>query len=518
LNQTTSSATDALTRSAFGFALLFFLPALLTWVAFLLSPVSPDATFAQLRTIIIVVTGISVLVLFALCVWLLRVDLERLEPVSALLVGIFGRAWLAWLVVLVLLEVNFIAGVALINVAPPFVQPARFLLASWSVVIVFIILTIHWQNLRAWLDRTSGVWLGLGISMVVLVVVGLLYILTSQAVIASGINNSLRGGLDYRPLSFIDDGEQPASAETFWLEQAEAQVRWSPYTYWVGSPVDGEYVNVDETGLRLTPQALDESDAEGHIFVFGGSTVWGEGARDAYTIPAHLARLLQDDGQDFHVTNYGQTGYVSTQDMLLFQLQLLRGNVPDVAIFYQGFNDTLAAYGENLAGVTLQESVRLSDAEAGRQLRQGQPLLSPMKVPLERFDMIQAATYPTSAESIFARWQANVDMVMAIANAYDVQVIFVWQPHIMSKEAYTSEEQAILQRLEEERPGFMDLYDDVDTLAKQFAQDNDASLVILSDLFAEENETIFHDLIHITEYGNGLVAEAILPTVKDILE
>ncbi|MDQ7023973.1 MAG: hypothetical protein Q9P44_00255, partial [Anaerolineae bacterium] len=318
-----------------------------------------------------------------------------------------------------------------------------------------------------------------------------------------------------RELAFYDDGQPMPSAQDFWQEQAQTRVRWSPYTYWVVDEFQGDYINIDSNGIRFTPNyATDDSQ---RIFVFGGSTVWGEGARDAYTIPSHLARLLNENETPQIVTNFGQTGYVSTQDAIWFQLQLTQGNVPDIAIFYQGFNDTLSAWGQNLTGITLQENSRLNDTEAGRILRNGQPVLRMPNESLQQYDLSLANVENADAETIAARWFANVELVNALSSAYDVKVIFVWQPAIMFKSPLTATEQAIIERWENERAGLFDLYTEVDTIIRQGVQ-NYANIIIVSDLFVGVEDSIFHDLVHITEIGNGIVAEALLPDIITHLE
>jgi len=512
---TTETPTQRLARSLFGFSLLLFIPAVMVLIAFMTSPVSPDATFAQLRTVIIIVFAMVVLFLLGLCVQSLRLPMSSLETLTERLAKFLPLTFSAILFILVI-EVNFIAGVMLINVAPDFVQPARFLLACWTVVYALVFFTLHWDQINNWFNKNKNVWLAIGISMVAFVFFGALYLLTSVVVNTSGIANTLRGGLDYRPLAFVDEGRPPTSQE-FFLEQSQTTVRWSPYTYWVVDEFDGEYINIDSSGIRYTPTFSESSDAT-KIYVFGGSTVWGEGARDEYTIPSWLARQLDENDQDIQVINYGQTGYVSTQDMLMFQFQLRQGNIPDVAIFYQGFNDTLAAYGGGYVGITLQENQRLNDSEAGRALRNGQPVFTVPNQSLDNLDLSLLNAQTTTSQGIFDHWLANVQMINALADAYDVQTLFVWQPAIFYKTPITSDEQGILDRLERERPDFLDLYQSVDALVREYVEQSDeVNLLILSDLFANDNRTIFHDLVHITEQGNGVVVENMVTEVINLI-
>lgn len=516
--QIPDTTVDRLARSLFGFWFLAVLVAIVTWIAFLLSPVSPDLQFAQLRTIIILVFGGVVLFLIAMLVYLFRVPMKRLQSIAQLIVVLLEKSWLSLLIVLLLIEVNLVTWGALRYVAPAFTNPGKFLLLCWSLLIVGIVLLVQWRFLMHWLDQSRAIWVGVGLSLSAFAGFGLLYVLTSQAVQLTGLNDTLRGGLDYRELEFYDDGQTEPTAQDFWLEQSQTIVEWLPFSYWHVSAIQGEYVNVGTDGVRHTPSYTGDTDALTIAF-FGGSTVWGEGARDAYTIPGHVARLLAEADAPQQVINYGQTGYVSTQDMILFQMQLLRGSQPDVAVFYQGFNDTLAALIQGYSGVTLQEDMRISDVEAGRLLRAGQPVLRLPSISLDDVDLSLAGVESADAQAIADRWFANVAMIQTLAAGYDVQVIFVWQPMISRKQSLTEIEQGILVQMEADYPGLTGLYEAVDELVQnRVSSENWDNIIILSDLFADDERSIFYDLVHVTEYGNLTIAEAILPEIQSYIE
>jgi lysophospholipase L1-like esterase len=501
------TATEILNRSAFGFALLAFIPALITAIWLWVAPPSPADLFRQLQVVIQV--GFSIVAIALL--WLM-VHLYRL-PSSAIdtrpLVMLLERQFVAIALVLLLLEANVLASFVLTDIAPSLTHPARFLLACWSLVVLGILALTHRERLAPWFTRTRALWVSIGVTITSGVVLAAVIALNGALVQVSGLNDALRGGLDYRELDFYDDGQAMPAASDFWQEQAQVRVRWSPYTYWMMDEMRGDYVNISADGIRAGYNAPTDDDPA-QIAVFGGSTVWGEGARDSYTIPSHISRVLADADHAVQVTNYGQTGYVSTQDLILFQLQLAQGRAPDVAIFYQGFNDTLSAWAQGVTGVSLQENMRLNDAEAGRRLRAGQPVLRLPAFQLTDNDLSRAAVTPTRADTIAERWFANVEQAHALATAYDVDVVFVWQPAIIHK-ALTEREEAIYQRWDNQRPGLFDLYADVDRLVRQAAR---YDILILSDLFATNQDTLFHDLVHITEIGNMLVAEAIVPSIQ----
>ena len=517
MNTSTESPAELLARSAFGFAVFALLTAGIALVWLLLGP--PSGTAAQETTRLAINIGAVVLVvaLLALCVFFFRAEPQHLMPVSRRIASLLSRGWLVGLLILVLAEVNFLAFILLDNIAAGITNPAKFLLLSWSLLLGLIIATVNADNLRGWFQSTRNVWAGLGLVIMVGAVLLMLFGLNRWAVQTTGVADQLRGALDYRVLGFYEDGGPTPDSRDFWLEQSQTRIRWSPYTYWVVDAFDGEYVNVDASGIRHTPDYTEASTAT-HVALYGGSTVWGEGSRDAYTIPGHLARLLNEADMPQHVVNLGQTGYVSTQDALMFQFQLIGEDPPDIAIFYQGFNDVLSAWGNDLVGVTLQEAQRLGDSEAGRLLRMGQPVLRPPLYALTDYDLTLSGAAPATPENIVERWFSNQRLVQTLADAYGVEVAFVWQPMLIHKTTLSDVERDIVSRTERERPGLFDLYAQADALVEARMDEAPAErLVLLSELFTDVETSLYIDLVHINEVGNALVAESLLPLVTELL-
>ncbi len=73
--------------------------------------------------------------------------------------------------------------------------------------------------------------------------------------------------------------------------------------------------------------------------MFGGSTTWGEGQRDEYTIASDLARLGETAGTPVIVRNFGQRGWAHFQEMILFEQLLAAEPAPDIVLFYDGANE-----------------------------------------------------------------------------------------------------------------------------------------------------------------------------------
>lgn len=504
-----------LARSLFGFLVLAFVCALITLILILTAPPSPAPEYTSLRTFILILGAGLTLLLFLAASWTFRASEDELINVSKQIHRLLGQPLPAIILVIILLELNIIASLALTSIAPAYIGPGRFLLACFSLLLAGMAAVLQRDWIADTFHRQLKFWAALGFAGLVISAGATLVFVNTLVLDTIGLNDTLRGNLDYRPLTFIADGKEP-SASQFWGEQSQTRITWMPFVYWVVEPFDGEFIHVDAQGRRATWNN-DVHDESPRIYFFGGSTMWGEGSRDTYTIPSQTARLLDNAQIPAYVENYGQTGYVSTQDLLLFQFQLMRGNAPEIAVFYQGFNDTLTAYLQRYAGVSLQEDMRAADSEAGRILRSGRPLLRLPGFNLDDHDFSLAAVYPSSAASIADRWLQNARMIEALAAAHNVHVIFVWQPALHHKQTLSPFEEEILNRLETDLPGFIDLYTQVEEeLRARVAREEFDSLVFLSDLFKNDPRSIFYDLVHITEEGNAEVAQALISQIMNL--
>ncbi len=99
-------------------------------------------------------------------------------------------------------------------------------------------------------------------------------------------------------------------------------------------PYTGDYINIGNDGYRHNGMKADDNMK--NILLFGGSTMFGVGVSDDYTIPALLYRKLS--GQ-FNVYNYGVSGYYSRHEVASLINYMNQNSAPDFVIFYDGVND-----------------------------------------------------------------------------------------------------------------------------------------------------------------------------------
>jgi len=429
------------------------------------------------------------------------------------------------------------------------------------------------RPIKATFRLLRDAWAMVGIALVLLFGLELLATSLERWLMVQAAGKELE---QYAELVGEPDAEWPREA----LEATYARKsQWEPYVYWRSEPYAGSVVNVDEQGLRRTvhpPPTGEADEAEVvRVFAFGGSTMWGSGARDQWTIPSVLARLLAEAGIRARVTNFGQTGYVSTQEVIALLRLLHEGDVPDVVVFYDGVNDVNAAFQHAKAGWTINEEARRAEFLAQRQGTLFNSLIyaashsaiarlagpDPMdlvtderrpstwdeytqrfiKVPeviaeYERrqasFDheltndeknaIVQQLVYEQVAFDTARVYDANVAAVSGLARQYGFAALFYWQPVLFEKLEPSPAEQAMPKL----HPAFVKFYDVAYRIVERASQGELPESEMLprisqhveyqGDLFSSprwQGRTVYRDFCHPLEVGNGAIAEQMLADV-----
>jgi lysophospholipase L1-like esterase len=309
---------------------------------------------------------------------------------------------------------------------------------------------------------------------------------------------------------------------------------WRPYVGWWQLPYRGDYVTLDERGLRATPGEAEAGPAALRILCFGGSTMMGMGARDAHTIPAVLARRLAELGYPAAVTNLGQLGHNSTQEAISLHQLLKAGVRPDIALFYDGINEMMCAEQTGAADRVFHEASRRAEfnllyrdrrrdlvaaaliAALPRTVRRlraltGLPLLGPLS--RERVDL---ATLDVAAlaREVIAAYAANLRLVRLMAAAHGFRPIFFWQPVITTKRVKTADEGFFETEFTTDVAARRRLYAAIIGERRRHPELAAAADVVdLSRLFDECADPVYIDLYHLSEPGNAAVAEAVLPAI-----
>ena len=157
--------------------------------------------------------------------------------------------------------------------------------------------------------------------------------------------------------------DQPALRDSPWAAQMLAEqsdlpgVKDSFLGYRLGDR-SGAYTNISD-GERLTYRP-DGSGRRLTVWFFGGSALFGDGQRDAHTIPSEFARLAESQGILVDAHNYGRPAITMWEELELFQQLVAEGGKPDLVVFYDGFNDLAGQLNQQLS----PEPTNVFDASA----------------------------------------------------------------------------------------------------------------------------------------------------------
>ncbi len=277
------------------------------------------------------------------------------------------------------------------------------------------------------------------------------------------------------PVSLRDPEDTAAWYPEFTREyDALRPQRWQPYIYWGRLPnFHGTYINLDSAGHRITPQPSSPATPRARVFFFGGSTMWGTAQRDDHTIAAEASRRLQPlagPGARIEVTNFGETGYTFTQEVLQLMLALREGARPDVVVFYDGINDVVATVQLGEPGLPQNEMNRANDFAVGRILsrtgvdqglqRDARALKYLVHEAMQQFALVAwaqslkrrpAAPFIPAERGAVETARAYVETmrwVEALGAQYHFQPVYVWQPTVHATlKVPTAYEQRLLRRI-----------------------------------------------------------------------
>ena len=342
--------------------------------------------------------------------------------------------------------------------------------------------------------------------------------------------------------SLADSYRDEDWADDYFHEYQNLKSRWAPYVHWSVKPYRGRLITVDEKGLRHTwqPPAGSAGGQKRRLYFFGGSTVFGTGARDDWTIPSLLAKRLSENGMDVEMVNFGQPGHASTQGIITFFEQLKTRPIPDIALFYDGLNEIIHAEATGRVGSLFKEENRrqefnlLSDERRKDLVREAIATLTPrtrrrlrglgkiLGLPQGQdtnYVKFACQDIPRLSSDIMQYYAENVRNIRAVACNRGITVRFVLQPSLFGKKSMTDHEAGHLfdaaPAPELRIPLFEAAYD---AWRRNPLLSGNADTIDLGALFDDREEGIFCDPFHLVESGNETVADVLFPHVVEALE
>ena len=316
-------------------------------------------------------------------------------------------------------------------------------------------------------------------------------------------------------------------AKPLFREMLASRSRFDPFLGFRERPQSGMYVNIDAQGIRKSwnPALPPEAGAR-PVLVFGGSTVWGWGARDDHTIPSYVARFLLDKGTPSRVLNCGQKGYTLSQEVVQLTRMLQHGMRPQAVVFYDGFNDVFFSYRAGRAESPFELAEHTQRFEAGdlelarlgltHWVKTHSAVLSTLTKLTARLKPSERTRYGTRAPrytdaelenlalAIADSYAGSLDLLQHLATAYGFRCECFWQPVIFYESELTAEETQIGPAPGDQTLGrlFVRVRQILNTRGLPHFHD-------LTDVYRGRQTTIYIDFAHVSEVGNRLVAARI---------
>lgn len=392
-----------------------------------------------------------------------------------------------------------------------------------------------WKSFAIGLQR---LWSVFGLALLVLIT------------LEAGVNLLLYANAKYNfrhinkdPHEFADGYKNAPWAHGVWAEEAVLQAKWQPYVYYRTEPFQGNYVRINSDGLRNTVNANDPSQKKIKIFLFGGSAMFGPGVRDEYTIPSCLARrLAHESHRNVEVVNFGQNGYVSTQELFSFLTETQAHNRPDIVIFYDGANEPYAALVNAKAGLSPFENARLKEFDLLGRFKKKALAENFISANIHnsalyglagRFHLLfhfhHAEAPPSSvagsnklAEAVASVYAFNISMADELSRKQKISSLFYLQPLLNTKKQRTPYEERVLKEWRQgcncEQNGSDFFLQSYDRIRASRALSSLKNFHDISRLLDHYTGPLYTDGVHLTETGNEIVAKRIAKDVLPILK
>ena len=352
------------------------------------------------------------------------------------------------------------------------------------------------------------------------IILGIFYNYYDESGIDGNTERIIASGL-YENTDLTDE-----DIKVIYRELRQQDMTWEPYLHYRFKPMQGKHNTIYANGQRKTINpSLKDSATAIKIFCFGGSTMYSSGARDEHTIPSELAHLIHKNfpDQNVEVTNFGCHGYTRATENIQLQRELVKKNIPNIVIFYDGVNEVISAHQNNAAGSPTNAYNRKKEFKIAHSYKKRIKLLVKSSNLYRFITTMQRKIYSGSsyikltarndslAINIAENYMGFVQLSKNLEAAYGFKVFNFMQPHIYSKEILSEAEKGYFQEQQ--------YYENLYTLAyenvrKDSLMINDATFVDISNAFDGEEKTIYFDFCHTGEYGNQLVAAKMFSAIK----
>ena len=287
-------------------------------------------------------------------------------------------------------------------------------------------------------------------------------------------------------------------------------------------------ININSDGFR-GPE-LDITDKKYRIFFLGGSSAFGMGSTsDNTTIPSLLEQKFhENDFSNIEIINAGVGGTISFEEKLLAENNLMDFN-PELFIIYDGGNDVR---------YRITDTETLLKQESDYEFKFGDYpfyrtpfVITKILNNLKQQDIESGPTYnypdfaKTSVESsikeqVIKNYIDNWKQFCQDSTLNNVKTIIVLQPILGTSETKLFPNDLKIMSA----PDVKDELEMLEKISNNLYQLNDSCYATydLRNVFDNVNKPIFYDQIHVSDFGNELIAnkiyENILPKISNDLK
>jgi hypothetical protein len=310
--------------------------------------------------------------------------------------------------------------------------------------------------------------------------------------------------------------------ESYWREWKETinRLQYESYVIWRRAPFTGQTINVDDAGIRKTYYSSCEPENY-TIWIFGNSSLWGTGVPDWFTIPSLLAKKYEDAGRKVCVKNFGEKGWVSTQELIELILSLKQdAQKPDLVIFYDGVTDSYLPYQSNVPDAhfnflqTKNEFESLGDNGASleylkrtntyRTLMELRSMLVGTGVGIDR-SHLTPQQLNAMAEITYDNYLKNMRLADLLAQSYGFHCAFFWQPTLLAGQKPLTRDEIRLRQSELSDHPSGDAV--VQTTYNLFGNYRKEDFFDLANIFDKNTDALFLDFSHTGPAGNQIIAD-----------
>ncbi len=320
-------------------------------------------------------------------------------------------------------------------------------------------------------------------------------------------------------------------AEDYFDELARSsENRYYPFIEWRRKEFHGRYIRVSEDGIRKTWTPGNKQGEAQLVYCFGGSTLWGSGARDEFTLPSLLSKKLNQNPEFYEVRNLGESAYTLGQEIVYLTLLLKEGQVPDYVIFYDGINDVFAGYQTGRPGELQNvEQIRAKLEEPENNFKRlALALQGLIESHYQTYRLLKSLLFRFEGKreglaasgfsdedleqlslGLVREYERDKKFVADLAKTYGFQYAFIWQPVLATNPSVTSEERQYDLWKDPKLVRFFDL------TYRHMEEKKEDHFYNLSRILDSKEKTLYIDGYHLSEEGNEIVAGKLYQILKE---